>query len=242
VIGARSISGAWTEFKAAPTYPATAADLRTVEVAGVPLPVRATAAVAIVTFALLLDYSGTVLPDAVLAMRRSPDAMLAIAVERAVLFAIIPLAVVLLAFRDRPSRYGLTLGWGAALTMAGCALMTPIVIAYATLPDVRAFYGPSAGPVAQLLVTNVLDLGASEFALRGFLMLTLVRVIGPFGLVVAALPFVFAHLGKPELELFSTLGGGLIYGWLAWRTGSILWGSIGHVYILTLVVIAAGAA
>jgi membrane protease YdiL (CAAX protease family) len=106
---------------------------------------------------------------------------------------------------------------------------------------VRAFYGPSDGPMGQIVVTNVLDLTATEFAFRGFLMLTLVRLIGPFGLLVAAMPFVFAHLGKPELELFSTLGGGLVYGWLAWRTGSILWGSIGHVYILTLVIVAAGA-
>ena len=56
------------------------------------------------------------------------------------------------------------------------------------------------------------------------------------------MPFVFAHLTKPELELYSTLAGGLVYGWLAWRTRSILWGTIGHVYILSLVIVAAGAA
>ena len=53
------------------------------------------------------------------------------------------------------------------------------------------------------------------------------------------MPFVFGHLGKPELELFSTLGGGLVYGWLAWRTRSIVWGAIGHTYILSLVMVAA---
>ena len=58
--------------------------------------------------------------------------------------------------------------------------MTPIVLIYAGLPEVRAFYAPSDGPLAQLLVTNVLDLTAVEFAFRGFLMLTLIRVIGPF--------------------------------------------------------------
>ena len=26
----------------------------------------------------------------------------------------------------------------------------------------------------------------------------------------------------------------MAYGWLAWRTGSILWGAIAHTYILTL--------
>ena len=42
--------------------------------------------------------------------------------------------------------------------------------------------------------------------------------------------------------LVLALAGGLIYGWLAWRTRSILWGTIAHVYILTLAVLAAGAA
>ena len=164
------------------------------------------------------------------------------AIERVVLFGLIPLLVVLLGFRDRPSRYGLTLGewrWGLGLTVVGCVAMTPVVLWFATLPDVEAYYAPSAASVGDLLVTNGIELTAVEFGLRGFLMLTLVRVIGPIGVVVAALPFVFGHLGKPELELFSTLGGGLVYGWLAWRTRSIVWGAIGHTYILTLVMVAA---
>ena len=156
---------------------------------------------------------------------------------------VIPLLVVVFGFRDRPSRYGLTLGdwrWGLGLVLAGCAVMTPIVLWFATLPDVRAFYAvPEALQPVGVAATNALELTASEFGFRGFLMLTLVRVMGPIGVLVATMPFVFAHLGKPELELLSTLGGGLIYGWLAWRTRSIVWGSIGHTYILTLVMLAA---
>jgi hypothetical protein len=34
----------------------------------------------------------------------------------------------------------------------------------------------------------------------------------------------------------------MLYGWLAWRTGSILWGAFAHVYILTVLIAAAGAA
>ena len=75
----------------------------------------------------------------------------------------------------------------------------------------------------------------------GFLMLTLLRAIGPVGLIVALLPFVFAHLGKPEIELFSTILGGAVFGWLDWRTRSIWWSALGHVYILTLVVSVAGS-
>lgn len=242
MIGSRVIADAWAGFVSGPLYPASAADRRSIELAGLDLPVRATIAAALVTLAVLFDYSRTFLPDTIVALGRSPDGMLATAIERVVLFGLIPLTVVVLGFRDRPSRYGLTLGdwrWGAGLTLAGCAAMTPIVLAFAAVPDVRAFYAPSGGPLGQLVLTNVLDLTATEFAFRGFLLFALVRLIGPLGLVVAAMPFTFAHLGKPELELFSTLGGGMVYGWLAWRTGSIVWGSIGHVYILTLVTVAA---
>ena len=51
------------------------------------------------------------------------------------------------------------------------------------------------------------------------------------------LPFVFSHINKPELELFSTMFGGLAYGWLNWRTGSIAWSVLAHVYIVTLAIV-----
>jgi membrane protease YdiL (CAAX protease family) len=234
----------WASLTAGPAYRATDADRRTVSIVGLALPVRASVAIAVVVFVLLFDYSRTFLPQELLGVGRSPEAMRATAWERVILFGLVPLAVVLVGFRDRPGRYGLTLGdwrWGLSLMLAGCVLMTPVVLVFATLPDVRAFYGPSAAPLGEVALTNVLDLGASEFLFRGFLMLTLVRLIGPLGVLVATMPFVFAHLGKPELELFSTLGGGLVYGWLAWRTRSIVWGTIGHTYILTLVTMAAAA-
>ena len=229
----------WQRATTAPGYVAAAADLRTVSLAGLELPLRATTAIAVVTLAVLLDFSQVLLPPGTLADGRTPEAMRIVAIERFLLFGVVPLAIVLFAFRDRPSRYGLTLGdwrWGAVLALGGCVVMTPIVLWFAALPGTGAYYAESAGPVPDVIVTNAIDLTASEFAFRGFLMLALIRVMGPIGVVVAALPFVLAHVGKPPLELFSTLGGGLAYGWLAWRTA---WGSLAHVYILTLVTIAA---
>jgi membrane protease YdiL (CAAX protease family) len=235
---------AWAAFTAGPSYPAEGADLSSVDLAGLRLPIRATIVISVVTFALLFDRTGTFMPREIVAGGRTPLLQLATGVERFILFGLIPLAVAVVAFRDRPSRYGLTLGdwrWGIALAAIGCAVMTPIVLWFATLPDARDYYAPTAAPFPELLITNVLDLSASEFLFRGFLMLTLVRVMGPLGVLVATMPFAFSHLGKPELELFSTLGGGLVYGWLTWRTRSILWGTIGHVYIVTLVTLAAAA-
>lgn len=233
----------WAALTAAPEYDAHPDDRRSVDVAGLHLPFRATVAIMVVTFALLLDYSQTLIPDDLVDTVRGADRSVAIDLVRFGLLGVIPFLVVVLGFRERPSRYGLTLGdwrWGSALVLGGCAVMTPIVLWFATLPDVRAFYAvPEALTPVGVAVTNALELTASEFAFRGFLMLTLVRVMGPIGVLVATMPFVFAHLGKPELELLSTFGGGLVYGWLAWRTRSIVWGSIGHTYILTLVMLTA---
>ncbi|HET9755633.1 MAG TPA: CPBP family intramembrane glutamic endopeptidase [Candidatus Limnocylindrales bacterium] len=218
-------------------------DRRTTDLVGLRLPVRASVVVTVTTMVLLIDFSRVLLPGAVVQLGRAPDGLRAIALERVVLFALVPLAVILLGFRDRPARYGWTLGdgrAGAVLSLAGCILMTPIVLWFATLPDVRAYYAVSAAPPQDIVLTNVIDLTTAEFLFRGFLMLTLVRAIGPIGVLIAVMPFAFAHVGKPALELLSTLGGGLAYGWLAWRTRSILWGSIAHVYILSLVTVVAG--
>ena len=120
--------------------------------------------------------------------------------------------------------------------------MTPVVLWFATQPDVRAFYAPSTAPLGAapahqrprpgrrgVRVPRLPDddAGQGHRPVRGARGDDAVR---------------FAHLGKPELELFSTLAGGLVYGWLAWRTRSIVWGTIGHVYIVTLVTVAAASA
>jgi len=230
-------------FTAAPSYEGTAAERRAVTILGLGLPLRATTAILVVTLVVLFDYSRTAIPQDVQALGRAASAIRYQALERVILFGLVPALVVLFAFRDRLASYGWGLGdwrWGIGLAAVGCAVMTPIIALVGSNADFRTYYAVSGAPVGDLLVTNLLDLVPAEFLIRGFLMFTLLRTIGPLGIVVAQLPFVFAHLGKPEIELFSTLLGGMVFGWLDWRTRSILWSALGHVYILTLVVAVAG--
>ena len=235
----------WARFIDEPAYPASAGDRRTFRLVGLELPLRATTALVVATLVLLFDFTRTAIPREVQDIGRAAEALRYQALERTILFGLVPALVVVLAFRDRLTGYGLGVGdwrWGAGLAVAGCAVMTPIVVALGSDPLFSAYYGISGAPVDYLLVTHLLDLIPAEFLFRGFLMFTLIRAIGPVGVVVALLPFVFAHLGKPEIELFSTLAGGTVFGWLNWRTRSIWWSALGHVYILTLVVAVAGAA
>jgi membrane protease YdiL (CAAX protease family) len=164
---------------------------------------------------------------------------------RFVLFLVAPVAIVLALFRDDLRRYGLRLGdwrWGLGLLVAGLAVMTPIILALSTLDSFRTFYGEAALPFGWALNNHLVELIPAEFLFRGFLMFALWRRIGPLALVVVQVPFVLTHLGKPDVELWSTFIGGPIFAWLDWRTGSILWSGLGHVYVLTLMELAVGGA
>jgi membrane protease YdiL (CAAX protease family) len=233
----------------APGYPANAADRRTISVLGLELPVRATVAILTVSLLLLLDYHGRVneLVEAVLGPfgQSAAEAKRLQSVGRLVLLGVVPLLVVLLGFRDRPSRYGLRLGdWraGAAIAAAGCALMTPLILALARVPAFGAYYAPQGASAADVVLTTALEVIPAEFFFRGFVLFALLRVMGPLSVVVATLPFAFIHLGKPEVETLSTLVGGAAYGWLDWRTGSVLYSGLAHTWILSGIVLASAAA
>lgn len=205
---------------------------RRLNVAGLRLPLRETFVVLVTTFVLLVDYYHPI--------TLSAGPAVSLGIERAILFLAVPLTTLLL-LGERPSAYGLRLGeWriGLAVGLGLALLVTPIIVISASLPEFQAYYGPQESGWAAIM-GRALDVGAAEFLFRGFLMWTLVRVAGPMGVVLATFPFVFTHLGKPELETLSTFFGGLGFGWLAWRTRSVLYGALLHAYIINLVVLAA---
>lgn len=229
---------------AGPAYPADAGDRSDIRILGLDLPVRSTIALLVVTVVVLLDYSRTLIPADLRQLAQSADGARAVGIEELTLYGLVPLAIVAFGFRDRPARYGVQLGewrWGLGLLLAGLAIMTPIILLLAQLPDFARFYGAPAGTLGETLVSYLLQLLPAEFVFRGFLLFVLLRRIGPLALVVVQVPFIFSHIGKPELELWSTFIGGSVFAWLDWRTGSVLWSALGHVYVLTLMIVAVGA-
>jgi membrane protease YdiL (CAAX protease family) len=227
---------------AGPDYPPNEADLADIRFFGLALPRRASIAVVVVTALIVADQLQLAVPTQAtdgLAGLRPLD------VSRFVLFLVVPALVVVLGFRDDLGRYALRIGdwrWGAALLAAGLVVMTPILLGLAALTEFRGYYGAQTTTLWAALLNNLVSLLPAEFLLRGFLMFALWRRIGPLALVVVQIPFVLTHIGKPELELWSTFIGGAVYAWLNWRTGSILWSALGHVYVLTLMLLAVGGA
>ena len=236
------LRGLYARAIAGPEYPPNAADLADLDVFGLALPRRASIATLVVTALIVADQLRFIIPANAtdgLAGLRPLD------VERFVLFLVAPVLVIVLAFRDDVRRYALRLGnwrWGAGLLAAGLVVMTPIILSVGTLPAFRGFYGANATTLGVAVINNVVELLPAEFLLRGFLMFALWRRIGPLALIVVQVPFVLTHIGKPDVELWSTFIGGTVFAWLDWRTGSILWSAIGHVYVLTLMLVAVGGA
>jgi hypothetical protein len=228
---------------AGPAYPPDASDLAEIRLFGLQLPARATVAVLAVTALLVVDHLDWLLQAGTSA--GLGEELRAVSVERFVLFLVVPAGIVSFGFRDGLGRYGLRLGdwrWGLGLLLTGLAVMTPIILALSGVEAFRSFYGAAPRPVSVVLANGLVELIPAEFLLRGFLMFTLWRRIGALAIVVVQVPFVLTHFGKPDIELWSTFVGGTVFAWLDWRTGSILWSALGHVYVLTLMLVAVGGA
>jgi membrane protease YdiL (CAAX protease family) len=234
---------AWWHLTIGPEYPPNEADKRDITLFGLAFPRRASIAVFASTALIVVDQLGLLLASTTSA--ELPGGIRAVAVERFVLFLVVPVLIIMLGFRDDPRRYGLRLGnwrWGAGLLLVGLAVMTPILIALSGLDAFRDYYGTAPRPLGAALASNLVELIPAEFLLRGFLMFALWRRIGPLALIVVQVPFVLTHIGKPDVELWSTFIGGSVFAWLDWRTGSILWSALGHVYVLTLMLVLVGGA
>jgi membrane protease YdiL (CAAX protease family) len=223
-----------------PVYPPRPIDGRTLDLAGMRVPALATLAIGLTSFLLLMDRNYDVLPRF---GPIHPESLRNQAIERLIAFGLLPV-IVLLLMREDPRVYGLRLGdrrRGLFLFAGLSAVTIPAIVLIATVPEIQAWYAPSMTTVLGVTLTNVVDLFAAEFLMRGLLLFALVRVIGPLGVIVAIVPFAFTHIGKPDLEVLSTLVGGLVFGWIVWRTGSIVWSAAYHVVIQTTVIVAAAA-
>jgi membrane protease YdiL (CAAX protease family) len=201
------------------------------------LDTRATVAVVASTLLLILDAYHHFIPSSTYA-----EFLLAKALERTVYYLLVPLVIIIVFYRQSPAKYGLRLGdWRAGIkwTLIFFALGVPILYLAARTAAMSSYYAQGSRTVAQVLGTSALDLFGWEFLFRGFLLFSLFRAIGPTAIVLQAVPFAMAHIGKPELETVSTIFGGIVFGWLAWRSKSFLFPFLLHWLVNTFVIFVA---
>jgi membrane protease YdiL (CAAX protease family) len=163
--------------------------------------------------------------------------------DRVILYLIIPLLIIIAVFRAHPRHYGFTFGdWkaGIILTIVGIMIMAPILYVFGQRdPTLNAYYRDHT---AGLPWTTFLDLIGWGFLFRGRILSGYARRFGSEALWLQSVPFVMAHIGKPEPETFFTIIGGFGFGWVAWRTQSFVWPFLIHWFVATFLIMVAAAA
>lgn len=76
-----------------------------------------------------------------------------------------------------------------------------------------------------------LQFAAIEAFFRGILVLGLARRFGPASVFVAVVPYMMIHFTKPPAEAVASIVGGIVLGYLALRTRSIVWGIAVHIAV-----------
>jgi membrane protease YdiL (CAAX protease family) len=164
------------------------------------------------------------------------------ALDRTILYLFIPMAIILFLFRDSPKDFGFGFGeWkkGFLITFACIILITPVLwIVSRGNSNMQEYY---QGQINGLPWNTFVDLFGWEFIFRGWLLFGYSRKFGPEALWMQAVPFALAHMGKPEIETFSTIFGGFAFGWVAWKTKSFLYPFLIHWFVASFtIVVAAG--
>jgi membrane protease YdiL (CAAX protease family) len=168
--------------------------------------------------------------------------------DRFVLEFLIPIAIVVLAWRENPRRYGLRLGdWrlGLPIAVGGIAIMAVVIWYFGHQPEFHSYYTDAVDgrPAWRLIIDTGIDMFAWEFFFRGWLLWALGRKYGTDAILLQIIPFALMHFYKPEIEQLSTLLGGAFFGVLAWKTRSFVWGWLLHWFmVIWVLMIAAGYA
>ena len=164
--------------------------------------------------------------------------------DRFFLEFLVPLAIIVLVWRENPRDYGLRLGdWrlGLVVTAVGVAVLAVVIWIVGRWPDFHSYYSQDiAGrPTWRLIVDTGIDLFAWEFFFRGWLLSAFGRRYGTDAIWLQMIPFALMHVWKPEIEQLSTVIGGAFFGILAWKTESFAWGFLLHWFMMAWVLVVA---
>jgi len=156
------------------------------------------------------------------------------AFDRLVLFLIVPMVILLVGFRRKPSDFGFQLGdWqaGVWITLVSILLIAPLIwLVLRFSPEMQAYYQVSRMTL-RFVVLAVLELMAWEFFFRGFMYFSYEEKFGDHALWLQAVPFAMAHITKPAVETFTTLFGGFLFALVARRTRSFLYPFLIHLFV-----------
>ena len=150
---------------------------------------------------------------------------------------IIPLLVIILYLKERPKNYGIKIGnykFGIQVSLVFLLIMIPIIWLSSASNQFASQYPYLKSTNENWNIFIIYEIGillylfAWEFIWRGFMLFGLEEKFGYYAVLIQMIPFVILHNGKPSIETFGAIIGGIVLGVLALRTRSYLYGVFLH--------------
>lgn len=157
---------------------------------------------------------------------------------------VLPVLIIIFLLKGNLKSYGLQAGdfrVGLKISFYLVILMLVVVWFASSLPSFGKTYPLLQSAKESWLIFLVFEAGllvyifAWEFIWRGFMLFGLEEKFGYYAVLIQMIPFVILHNGKPALETFGAVFGGIALGILAIRTRSILYCVIVHISVMFMI-------
>jgi len=154
---------------------------------------------------------------------------------------IIPALIIKLVFKEKIRDYGVKVGdfnTGIKLSALFLVAMIPIIWFVTSQPAFSLTYPLLDQARDSWKIFILYELGllfylfAWEFFWRGFMLFGLREKFGYYAVIIQMIPFLILHNGKPPIETFGAILGGITLGILAYRTQSIYYCIVTHAGIM----------
>ena len=160
-----------------------------------------------------------------------------------VLFLVIPILIIKFIFKEPAETYGLKFNIklnGIVVVLFTLIIFLPVIILISSSENFVQYFplmqsaknDLSTFVIYELLF--ILFIFSWEFIFRGFLLFGLEEKFGVYSIFIQMIPFVILHNGKPFLETFASIFGGIFLGYLALRYRTIIYGFLIHSSILVI--------
>ena len=161
------------------------------------------------------------------------------------LMFIIPMILIPLVLKGKPADYGFRLGdykFGLKSSILFVVVMLPFLWIASGDKSFASTY-PQGGTFVRenlsVLFYYELFVGfymlAWEFFWRGYMLFGLKQKFGFYAIFIQMIPFFILHRGKPDIETFASILGGLILGIQAWRSNSFIYCFLVHWAVMIFV-------
>lgn len=156
-------------------------------------------------------------------------------------FFIIGILIIKLLLKEKVKDYGLQIGdFKTGLKYSSIFLFVMIVLIWivSASPAFAEKYPHFSDAKSNWTILFIYEFGmliymfAWEFIWRGFTLFGLEKKFGYYSILIQMIPFVILHNGKPFLETFGAIFGGIALGILALRTRSFYYCVVTHIGVM----------